>query len=169
MMPGKPATCIRRTSHLHECGSAQQVQFCVGRFRHSAGRQMAVLLPHGVEHERAVFASVETPCHTHRRNGVCDHAGVHGSLAQICGQMYFHSLDTHMGAAHHGSANGSPDGPHVRKIHHTPHTHEGAHLSGTLHEWPNDASEEMFAHILDKQMAYPGYELEHELQDDVSK
>jgi hypothetical protein len=130
---------------------------------------MAVLLPRGVEHEQAVFASVGTPCHTHRRKAVCDHAGAHGSPAQICEQKYFHSPDTHTGAAHHGNVNGSPDGPHVRKILHTPHIREVARLNETLREWPNDASAEMSAHTLDKQTAGPGYELERESQDDVSK
>ena len=134
MMPGDPGTCIQRTSHLHDCGSAQQVQVYSEKFHHRSGRHMDVLLPHGYEHVQGVFASVGTPCHTHHTNVVCDHAGVRGSPVRIFEQKYFHSLDTHKSAGHHESVNGSPNGPHVRKIPHTPHTHVDAHQSETLHE-----------------------------------
>lgn len=154
-------TCIRRTSHLHASWSAQEVQICSEKFHHMSGRQMAVLLPHGYEHEQGVFASAGTPCHTHHRNVVCGHAGVRGSPVQIFEQMCFHNLDMHKSAGHHESVNGSPGDPHVRMIPHTPHIRVDAHQNETLHELPDDVFGEMFAHTLDKQRVYPDYELEH--------
>lgn len=74
-----------------------------------------------------------------------------------------------MGAGHHGSVNGSPGAPRVRTIPRTPHIRVGVRLNETLHGWPNDVSEEMFARTPDKRMAYPGCEHERESQDDVSE
>ena len=161
------ATCTQMTCHPHECENDRWAHFYAGTFPHTADTQMVVPLPHEVLHEPVVSSSEGTLFHKHHRNEVYGHVVSHGLPVQICEQMYYHNLDTHMDAVLRESVNVWWDDPPLRKIHHIPHRHEGVHLNETWHVLPSDVFEEKFFRILGKQMVDHDYGLLHGSPNDA--